>query len=59
MHPDFSRGPNQDVTVPAPHSGLPLTLSEAAGVESIDLVVEYDPDLLDVTGALVGADVPP
>ncbi len=50
--PDVTRGPGQDV------EGLALSLNEAGGVESIDVTIAYDPDLLTVTGATLGADMP-
>jgi hypothetical protein len=56
--PDFSRGPGQAVHVPAMESGLPLTISDGSGVQSITLTLLYDPALLNVTGASIGADVP-
>ena len=62
--PDFARGPGQAVDVPAGHNGLPIQdglpirLSNAAGVESLELVIRYDPDLLTISGADLGADAP-
>jgi hypothetical protein len=56
--PDFARGPGQGVVVPANAVGLPLRLSEARGVESVDVTIEYDPALLKVTGATVGPGMP-
>ncbi len=56
--PDFSRGPEQEVRVPATNTGLPLRLSEAAGVETVQVTIEYDPALLTITGASVGPAAP-
>ena len=55
--PDFARGPGQSVNVPADGSGLPLTLSNGAGVTSVTLTLLYDPALLRLTGVtpLAGA----
>ena len=54
--PSFSRGPGQSVHVPETlngrsHVGLPIRLSQTAGVESVDVTLTYDPTLLTVTGA--------
>ncbi|MCA9120282.1 MAG: cadherin domain-containing protein [Planctomycetaceae bacterium] len=62
--PDFARGPTQAVQVPAMGSGaelpagLPIQLSNADGVTSFTLTVAYDPALLTITGAELGADAP-
>ena len=57
--PDFVRGPGQDVNLPDDtNSGIPLSLSEAAGVRTVDLQISYDPSLLEITGATVGAEMP-
>ncbi len=56
--PDFVRGADQPVNVPATQDGLPLRLSDATGVESVSLTIQFDPELLNVTGALLGADAP-
>lgn len=54
--PDFSRGPGQPVNVPGSESdGIPLTLSDGAGVQDIDLRLAYDPELLEITGASASA----
>ncbi|OYV81304.1 MAG: hypothetical protein B7Z73_18225, partial [Planctomycetia bacterium 21-64-5] len=50
--PNFTRGPSQDVNVPANvTSGIPLTVSQAAGITSLTLDIHYNPTLLDITGA--------
>ena len=56
--PDFTRGPGQSVDVPAAGFGLPITIDDAEGVESIDLTITFDPDLLNVTGVSLGQDAP-
>jgi hypothetical protein len=56
--PDFMRGPGQLVQI-APSSGLPLRLSNGAGVTSVSFTLRYDPALLAITGAAAGALVPP
>ena len=56
--PDFTRGPGQEVDVPATDSGIPLTISEGSGILSVDFTVEYDPSLLTVTGVSGAADLP-
>ncbi len=62
--PDFARGPGQTVQAPASGSatelpdGLVVQLSNAAGVTSITMTIEYDPSLLDVTDVQLGADAP-
>lgn len=56
--PDFSRGPGQPVDVPATSPGLPLTISDAAGLLSLELTLVYDPDLLTISGAEIASAVP-
>ncbi len=56
--PDFTRGPSQPVNVPVSATGLPLTLSDADSVSTVELTVHYNPALLTVTGATLGNDVP-
>jgi autotransporter-associated beta strand protein len=63
--PDFTRGPGQPVDVPPVEvadgddtAGLPLYLSEAAGVTSVTLDIQYDPALLTITGAQAGPGLP-
>lgn len=52
--PDFRRGPSQSSDVPANAMGLPLTVNNGAGVQSINLTIRYDRDLLTITGAAPG-----
>jgi hypothetical protein len=57
--PDFVRGPGQDVNLPADvTTGIPVTISEGTNVRAVDLRVAYDPNLLTITGAIVGPDAP-
>lgn len=56
--PDFVRGPGQTVEVPATESGIPITISEGANLRTVELQVRFDPALLNVTGATVGAGMP-
>jgi hypothetical protein len=53
--PDFARGAGQNIDVPATGSGIPITLSNGAGVESVELTVKYDPALLTITEVVLGA----
>jgi sugar lactone lactonase YvrE len=53
--PDFMRGPGQAVNVPADGTGLPLRLSDGAGVTAVSLTLRYDPRLLRITGASAAA----
>ncbi|MCH5376851.1 MAG: PA14 domain-containing protein, partial [Planctomycetes bacterium] len=57
--PDFSRGPGQAVNVPADRSdGIPLTLSDGTGIQTVDLRMHYEPGLLGIGGASVGDGMP-
>ena len=54
--PDFSRAPGQAVNKPAgggQFTPLPIRISNASGVDNISFTLQYDPDLLAVTGANV------
>ena len=56
--PDFARGAGQDVNVPAAAAGgldLPISIDDASGVTAVDVDVVYDPNLLNITGASLGA----
>jgi PKD repeat protein len=48
--PDFTRGPGQAVSVPAVGTGLPIRVSDSAGLTSVSFTLTYDPALLSVTG---------
>jgi hypothetical protein len=56
--PDFARGPGQPVNIPPTGSGIPVTLSDGTGVESVDLVLTYDPTLLTVTAVVFSPTLP-
>ena len=57
--PDIVRGPGQDINLPPDESnGIPVTISEGTNVRAVDLRIGYDPNLLSITGATVGADAP-
>jgi hypothetical protein len=49
--PDFARGPGQNVDIPATGAGLPIRISSSGGVTGVSLRLDYDPALLDVSGA--------
>jgi hypothetical protein len=56
---DIVRGPGQDVNLPADETnGIPVTMSGGANIRAVDMRVAYDPDLLTISGATVGADAP-
>ncbi len=54
---EFARGPGQDINLPASGSGLPIKISNAAGVSKISFTLKYDASLLDITNVtgLVGS----
>ena len=54
---DFMRGPGQSVDLPAAAQGIPLRVGDAAGIESLELQISYDPSLLVVEGLDLGAGV--
>jgi len=58
--PDFARGPGQVVHVPVTgtNTGIPVTLSDGAGVTNVDFVLEYDPKLLLLAGVSKGTHLP-
>jgi hypothetical protein len=66
--PDFTRGSLQPVDVPPVEvietpvddvtPGLPIQVSNADGIESVVLTITYDPELLDITAASPGPDMP-
>jgi hypothetical protein len=57
--PDMARGPGQPVDIPATRSGLPLRITDADGVMSVDLTLLYDPSKLNITDVSLGGDAPP
>jgi hypothetical protein len=57
--PNIARGPQQSVQVPATAAtGIPLSLSDAAGITSATFEFRYDPSLLQIEGASVAAGLP-
>jgi hypothetical protein len=62
--PDFARGPGQAVNVPvavegqAVDGGLPIELSDAAGITSLVVHISFDPNLLSVSDVTLGPDAP-
>ncbi len=55
--PDFARGPDSAANVELPNAtgtGIPITLANAIGVTSATFQLDYNPALLDITGALNG-----
>lgn len=57
--PNFSRGPQQSVNVPASGtSGIPITISDGSGITAATLEVRYNPALLTITAASVSAGLP-
>ena len=55
---DFARGPGQAVDIPATGVGLPITIDDAAGVQSVDLTLLYDPELLAMDSISVAPSLP-
>jgi hypothetical protein len=53
--PDFARGPDQPVDVPATGAGLPISISEAGGVTSVSLTLHYDPALLNISNVAMAS----
>jgi hypothetical protein len=56
--PDVARGPGQALNVPATAVGVPIRLSDGAGVEAIEMVFRYDPAFLAITGAAASPGMP-
>jgi hypothetical protein len=56
--PDFARGPGQAVDVPATSAGVPITLSNGAGITDISFELTYDPALLVIDSVQRGAGLP-
>lgn len=56
--PNFARGPQQSVHVPATTTGLPISFSDGAGVTAANFLLRYDPSLLSITAATVPAGLP-
>lgn len=56
--PDFARGPGQPVDVPASGTGLPIRITSSGGVDRVDLLLDYDPALLELTAVAPGVALP-
>ena len=57
--PDFVRGPGQEANLPADSSdGIPILLSETAGVAAVELWISYDPSMLEIQGVDLGTAMP-
>jgi VCBS repeat-containing protein len=62
--PDFARGPTQPVNVPATGSGtalptgLPIQFSNAVGITSFTMTLNYNPAMLNISAVQLGADAP-
>lgn len=57
--PNFSRGPQQAVNVPASSaSGIPISFSDGEGVTTATFQIHYDPTLLNITAATVAPGLP-
>ncbi|HSV14025.1 MAG TPA: hypothetical protein VLI90_07175, partial [Tepidisphaeraceae bacterium] len=58
--PDFARGPGQTVDLPNTSSGagIPITISDAANVLSVDFDLVYNTSLLNITGATLASGLP-
>ncbi len=48
---EFARGPGQAVNLPASGAGLPLRITNGAGVNTVGFTLHYDASLLTITGA--------
>ncbi len=56
--PDMARGPDSNTPIKVPNGnaqGIPITLYNAVGVTDVSFTLTYNPALLNVTGALQGA----
>ena len=57
--PDFVRGPGQEVNVPAnSENGIPVSISLGDSVKDVEMLIEYDPQQLMITGVTRGAAMP-
>lgn len=57
--PNFARGPNQSVNLPANGSGgIPVSFSDGNGLLSASFQILYDPALISFTGATLAAGLP-
>jgi uncharacterized delta-60 repeat protein len=57
--PDFARGPGQAVNTPYTGStGLPISISNGAGVTSVDFVLNYNPSDLSISNVTLASGLP-
>lgn len=56
--PNFARGPQQPVNVPATTTGLPISFNDGAGITAASFNLRYDPALLTISSATVAAGLP-
>jgi hypothetical protein len=59
--PDFSRGPDAAQAINVPNTaalGIPVRIDDGAQVRSVDFTITYDPALLTVSAAELGAGLP-
>jgi len=56
--PDFARGPGQAVNILANASGLPVSISQSDGVNSVDFTFRYDPYLFEITAIELPSSLP-
>lgn len=57
--PNFARGPEQSVNVPASDSsGIPLSFSNGAGITTAMFEIRFNPALLEITAASVAPGLP-
>ncbi len=56
--PDLVRGTGQAVNYPADTTGVPLSLSNGAGITTLSLSLSYDPALLAINDVLPGTALP-
>ena len=56
--PSFCRGPGQWVNVPATDSSIPIAIGEGSNVVSVSLILNYDTNLLNITGVSLDKSAP-
>ena len=56
--PIFAVAPGQPVNVPVSSNGIPLMISEGSNVLTLSLTVQYDTNLLQITGVTLGSSLP-
>jgi hypothetical protein len=56
--PDVARGPGQLVDIPATSIGLPISISDGSSVNQVNVTLNYDPALLNITAIALAAGLP-